>query len=351
MSRGRGHRARWTLGRTARASALVAVLVSLVACASVDVPESLPEPTTPTTAAPAPTQAQSCDPLTASLRPGGPATSSPPGGSYMAEIQGRGRLRVGVDVGTLQLSAVDPLTGQFEGFDVDIARAVADALGVDVEFVGIPSSDRVAALTDGPVQVDLVASAFTITCARREDIDFSTEYLHAGQRVLVRSDNPVARAASPAAALQELGTAGATVCASAGSTAIDNIHNLGLSPEPEIDPAPQRADCLVRLQQGRTGAQDEEEEQHQADALVTDDAILAGMAAQDPTLAIVRSGEPLSNEPYGLGLPPEHPEWVRYVNAVLEDLRASGRWQSLYDEWLAPRLGASGGPPQPVYED
>jgi len=339
VSRGRGHRARWTVGRTARASALGAVLVSLVACAGVDVPESLPEPTTPTTAAPAPTQAQSCDPLTASLRPGGPATSSPPGGSYMAEIQARGRLRVGVDVGTLQLSAVDPLTGQFEGFDVDIARAVADALRVDVEFVGIPSSDRVAALTDGPVQVDLVASAFTITCARREDIDFSTEYLHAGQRVLVRSDNPVARAANPAEALQQLGTDDATVCASAGSTAIDNIHNLGLSPEPEIAPAPQRADCLVRLQQGQT------------DALVTDDAILAGMAAQDPTLAIVRSGEPLSNEPYGLGLPPEHPEWVRYVNAVLEDLRASGRWQSLYDEWLAPRLGASGGPPQPVYED
>ena len=64
------------------------------------------------------------------------------------------------------------------------------------------------------------------------------------------------------------------------------------------------------------------------------------------------SDAPFSAEPYGLGLPPDRPEWVRYVNAVLEDVRASGRWGAIYDEWLAgvarPRPRAR---PAAVYAD
>ena len=340
-------------GGRALAVVLAAAAAASGGCASVDVPASLPGPTTSTTEAPASTgPPPDCGNPVASLRPSGPATSSVPAGSYMAEIKERGRLRVGVDVATLRLSSVDPLTGEFQGFDVDIAKEVATALFGDagpdhVEFVGIPSSDRVPALTDGDVRVDMVASAFTVNCVRREDIAFSTEYLHAGQRVLVSADDPVLvgsddpeapPAADPVEALQRIGERDGTVCVSAGSTAIGNIEDLGLADPPTIEPAPQRADCLVRLQQGMT------------DAMVTDDAILAGMAAQDPSLGIVTDGDTLSDEPYGLGLPPDHPEWVRYVNAVLDDVRGSGRWDELYERWLEPLLDVQQ-PPAAVYED
>ncbi|HEY8523967.1 MAG TPA: glutamate ABC transporter substrate-binding protein [Acidimicrobiales bacterium] len=320
-------------GRRGAPAAAVALLLALGAgaCAQVDVPESLPEPTT-TTAPPveAPPPEPDCGNPAASLRPDGPAGTDVPAGSYMADIRERGRLRVGVDVGTLRLSSVDPLTGEFTGFDVDIAREVAAALFDDpdaVQFIGIPSSERENVLRDG--DVDLVASSFTATCSRRQRVSFSSEYFRAGQRVLVRDDDP-------AGSLADLGERGAEVCVSAGSTAIANIQNQP-EPHPEIVPAPQRADCLVRLQRG------------EADAMVTDDAILAGMAAQDPSLRIV--GERLSTEPYALGLPPGHREWVRYVNAVLDDVRSSGRWEQLYAEHLADVLGPSSGPPAPVYED
>ena len=246
----------------------------------------------------------------------------------MASIRQRGRLRVGVDVGTLRLSSVDPLTGEFVGFDVDMAREVARALFGDpdrVQFIGIPSSERIPVLQDGTV--DLVADSFTVTCGRREEISFSSEYFRAGQRVLVRLDDP-------AESIADL--ADREVCVSAGSTAIATIQALP-EPRPEIVPAPQRADCLVRLQEGRT------------DGIVTDDAILAGMAAQDPSLQII--GDRLSAEPYALGLPPDRPDWVRYVNAVLEDVRDSGRWDQLYRQHLADVLGPSPDPPAPVYED
>jgi polar amino acid transport system substrate-binding protein len=316
---------------TAKAVALVVVLLATAsACASVDVPDSLPAPTSTTApAVQAPEPEPDCGNRRASLRPSGPAGTDVPAGSAMASIRERGRLRVGVDVGTLRLSSVDPLTGDFVGFDVDIANQVAAALfGTAtnrVQFIGIPSSERVTVLEDG--NVDLVASSFTVTCGRREDISFSTEYFRAGQRVLVRRDDP-------AESLADL--AGRPVCVSEGSTAIANIQALP-EPHPNIEPAPQRADCLVRLQQGDT------------DGMVTDDAILAGMAAQDPSLHII--GDPISDEPYALGLPPGQPEWVRYVNAVLEDVRESGRWDRLYDQHLADVLGESPGPPAPVYED
>ena len=90
-------------------------------------------------------------------------------------------------------------------------------------------------------------------------------------------------------------------------------------------------------------------QQGRVDAISTDDTILAGMAAQDPNVHIV--GAAFSAEPYGLGLPLGEDEWVRYVNAVLEDVRESGRWSEIYNRWLADVLGADPGPPIAVYVD
>jgi polar amino acid transport system substrate-binding protein len=316
------------------ATLLVAAGLSVGACARTDVPESLPGPTSSTTAttAPPPATPAGCTPetVTASSRPAGPATAAVAPGSYMAEIQQRGRLRVGVDTSTLQFSSVDPFTGDFIGFDVEIAREVAAALfgqatDENIEFVAIPKSERVGALL-GDEPLDLVADTFTITCARDAEIDFSSEYFTSHQRLLVRNDDP-------STSIVEF--AGRPVCAPAGSTSIDNMN--ALPDPPEAVGAASQGDCLVLLQQGRV------------DAISTDDTILAGMRVQDPTVRIV--GEALSTEPYGLGLPPGRTEWARYVNAVLEDVRASGRWDELYDAWFLALLEVDAQPPSPVYED
>ena len=312
--------------RTLAAVALAAA--TAVACVSADVPESLPGPTSTTTTTAAPVPEPECGDPEASLRPTGPATSTVPPGSTMATIRRQGFVRVGVDTATLRLSSVDPATGDFEGFDVDIAREVARALfdnPDDIVFVGIPSSDRIAALVEG--RVDMVVDVFTPTCARREEVDFSTNYFASQQLVLVRDDDP-------ARTVDDL--ADHRICASAGSTTLANIDELpaeGL----EAVPAAERADCLVMLQQG------------EVDGMSTNDTILAGFAAQDPNLRLLEGS--ISEEPTAIGLPLGADDWVRYVNAVLEDVRSSGRWDQLYDVWLADLLGPSSGPPPPVYVD
>ena len=94
--------------------------------------------------------------------------------------------------------------------------------------------------------------------------------------------------------------------------------------------------CLVMFQQGKV------------DAITGDDTVLAGLAAQDP-YAKVTKAPAFSNEPYGLGMPKNDPNFVRFVNKVLEDAKADGRWKAAYDRWLAEALGPAPAPPRPVY--
>ncbi len=328
--------------RLAVLAAVTAVGVAASACVQVDVPESMagPEPTVvPPPAAAPDVDTTGCDPdtVTHSLRPDAAALAAAAGGevapdSYMAEIQARERLRVGVDTATLQFSSVNPFTGEFEGFDVEIAREIAIALfgrPDAIEFVAIPYSERVGVLAAHPEPlVDLVVNTFTINCARDAEIDFSTEYFTSTQKLLVRTD-------SEARSIEDM-TAEHRVCATANSTSIGNLTALP-EPRPEAVPVLDQADCLVLLQQGRV------------DAISTDDTILAGMVAQDRNLQIV--GDGFSQEPYGVGLPPDRPEFVRYVNAVLEQVRSSGRWNELYDEWLFDLLDEDADPPVALYED
>ncbi|WP_028661550.1 glutamate ABC transporter substrate-binding protein [Saccharomonospora saliphila] len=260
-----------------------------------------------------------CDP-TASLSP----SARIPDGSTMAEIRERGYLIAGVDQNTFLFGFSDPDTGELNGFDIDIAREIARALLGDpdaIRFRAISSADRIDALSNG--DVDIVVRTFSITCERLEEINFSSVYYVAGQRVLVNADANIN-------GMDGLG--GRRVCATRESTSLRAI--AAHEPRPIPVAVDDWADCLVLLQQGQVAA------------VSTDDTILAGMRAQDrQSTKIV--GERFTTEYYGIGIPKGDEDMVRYVNAVLEDVR-DGAWQDSYDTWLREDLGDAS-PPQPSY--
>jgi len=251
-----------------------------------------------------------------------------PAGTFMRTIQDRGRLVVGVSQDTLLFGSVNPLNGQFEGFDIDVLHQLAAAILGDplkIEFRAITSAERIPKILDG--SVDIVGRTMTINCDRRQQVEFSTVYYAAGQRVLVRRD-------SKAAGIADLG--GKRVCATNGSTSIDHIRQA--ASKPTAVGMADFTDCLVAFQRG------------EVDAISTDDAILAGLAAQDPYAVVV--GDRFSDEPYGLAIRPDHPEFVRFVNGVLDRMRADGTWKAIYAKWLVPRLGTSiPEPPKATYKD
>ncbi len=261
----------------------------------------------------------SCD-ARASLRP------STEGGPAEEAIRQRGRLIVGLDQSTNLFSFRDPVSGQLQGFDVDIAREIARDLVGDaskVEFRLLTSPERITALENQTV--DIVVNAMTITCARAEQIAFSTVYFEASQRLLVPKDSDVQGPAD---------LAGKRVCAQVDTTSLATVSRV--APAATLLAVQNWDDCLVALQQG------------QADAASTDNSILAGLAVQDPNLHIV--GPSLEPEPYGIGINKAQDDLVRAVNASLERIRGDGTWRSLYQKWLTV-LGPAPGPPEPKYQD
>ena len=266
-----------------------------------------------------------CDPL-ASLRPGTlPPPGQPPAGSSMAKIVQRGRLIVGVSQNTYLFGHRDSRTGELVGFEIDLAREVARALFGDptkIQFRAMSAAERIPALKNG--EVDLVVRAMTMTCDRWQEISFSTEYFTGGQRLLVPVDSPVK-------SIDDLG--GKKVCAAAGSTNITAIAAAKSKPIPVA--ATDALDCMVLLQQG------------QIDAVSTDDAILAGFAAQDPATHVV--GPAFAAAPYGIGIGKANADLVRFVNGVLEKVRADGTWTAIYQRWLSS-LGPAPAPPVARYQ-
>ena len=266
--------------------------------------------------------AGSCDPTAASLRPSGPPQVTP--GSEMALIRRRGYLVAGVDQNTFHFGYLNPLNGRIEGFDIDMARAVAKAIFGSpdkIQFKALTDDQRIPAIRSGAV--DIVAHTMTITCDRLSLVDFSTVYLDAGQRVLVDRNSPVR-------SLHDLG--GQKVCATTGSTSIANI--AAARPRPVPVAVPYWTDCLVLLQQGAVAA------------ISTDDTILVGLAAQDPFTMMV--GPRFTSEPYGLAISMQHPDFVRFVNAVLAQMRQNRSWAASYARWIGTPVPA---PPPARYRD
>jgi len=319
----------------------VVLLATLAAgCAATTSPVNLATVGTPVPAQPGaggignaalhkPVPQVNCTDPTASLRP--PPAMPPPGqmpaGSTMAAIQARGHLIVGVDQNTYLFGYRDPKQNNLVGFDIDMAHDVAQAIFGDptkVIYKAITSAQRIDVLQKG--QVDMVARTFTITCARLQQVSFSTVYYQASRRLLVPASSTVTD-------INQLG--GKKVCATTGSDSLGT--NQGQADAPIPVAVNDWSDCLVMLQQG------------EVDAVSTDDTILAGMVAQDPNTKIV--GPIIAPEPYGLAFPKGRNDFVSFVNGVLEKIRSNGSWTDSYTASVDTRLGGIPAPPQPSYSN
>ncbi|MEV0288437.1 MULTISPECIES: glutamate ABC transporter substrate-binding protein [unclassified Kribbella] len=310
-------------------AAALAILLAATACSSGDyaATEIPPKPQPSATSAAPPATQPTCGNPVASYAPEGamPQPKAMPAGTYMAKIQQRGRLIAGVSADSLNLGARNPLSGQIEGFDIDMVRAVAKAIFGDenkVELRVISSPQRIPVLQKE--QVDIVARNMTINCSRWQQIAFSAEYYRSGQKTLVPRE-------SKAKSIEDL--AGKPVCAPAGSTSLDNLKKF--SPQAIPVTADTDTGCLALFQSGK------------AYAITGDDTVLAGDVAQDPYAKVI--AERISDEPYGLGMSLNHPEFVQFVNQVLAQMKTDGTWMKSYDDWLGDALGDLTTPPPSVY--
>ena len=130
--------------------------------------------------------------------------------SVAADVQAivdRGVLKVGVKNAVVGFGYEDPLTGEYTGMEIELAKALAGKLGVDVEFTAVTAATRTELLDSG--DIDCVLATFTITDERKESWDFTTPYYTDYVSVLVEDSKGIKT-------LDDL--ADATVGVSSGST-------------------------------------------------------------------------------------------------------------------------------------
>ncbi|MFI5804520.1 glutamate ABC transporter substrate-binding protein [Streptomyces sp. NPDC051561] len=278
-------------------------------------------------------KADDCKDPEASLRPG------LPDGAAIQKIKARGKLIAGVDQNSYRWGYRNPASGNLEGFDIDIVKAIAqEILGSpdDVIYQAIPTSQRIPLLQAN--KIDIVVRTMTVNCKRIKDVAFSHAYFQAGQQVLAPKGSDITG--------YDDTLKGKRVCTAKGSTAYDamkkDAHGALFDTGEFI--VPNQLDCLVRLQLG------------QVDAIVTDNALAASQAAQDP--AIELKGDAFTTEFYGVATNKNDSDLVSRINKVLNTYSTAKApnsnktaWQISYGRWLEADLPDLTGPPPPKFRN
>ena len=117
------------------------------------------------------------------------ATADTSAGDLLAQICDEGVIRVSTDPAYPPQSSLNPETNEYEGFDIDVATAIADKLGVEIEW----ETPNWEAITAGNWQDrwDMSVGSMTVTEERTEVLDFSPAYYYTPASIAVQEDSDV----------------------------------------------------------------------------------------------------------------------------------------------------------------
>ncbi len=245
-------------------------------------------------------------------------------GTTMAELNEAGEITIGVKYDQPGVGYLAPGDDVPSGFDVEIARIIAAALGIPddgIEWKETVSDNREPFLEQETV--DMVAASYSITPERRQIVGQAGPYYVTGQQLLVREEDK-----ETITGPDDL--EGVKVCSVTGSTSIETVTDeYGAEPVP-FDTY---SDCVTQLTNGSV------------DAVTTDGAILLGYAAQAPDeLEVV--GEEFSEERYGIGYSKGDTEFCQFLNDTLEKSFEDGTWAEAFEATLGESGVATPEPPE-----
>jgi ABC-type amino acid transport substrate-binding protein len=223
---------------------------------------------------------------------------------YLDKVRANGVLRVGIDPSYPPFETVKD--GKIEGYDAELARAIASDLGsgVKVEFVSLALDTLYDALI--AEKVDMLISALPFIYERQQDVRYSVSYYQAGQVLVTRSSN---------GSVESVGElVGKQVGVELGSTADTEARRLarttlvGMKLRSSYQTPTEALDALLR---------------REVDAVITDNtSAQTYRSAHGDIIAIL--SPPLTNEPFVVAMPAKAEELATRVNATITRLRESG---------------------------
>ncbi|MCR8642275.1 glutamate ABC transporter substrate-binding protein [Paenibacillus sp. N1-5-1-14] len=248
----------------------------------------------------------------AAASPAGSPAAAAASGTGPESLKSKGKLVVGVKYDTKLFGLKNPTNNEVEGFDVDIAKALAKELLGDekkIELKEVTSKTRIPMLDNK--EIDMIVATMTINEERKKQVDFSDVYFKAGQSLLVKKGSAIKGIADV--------KKGTKVLAVKGATSVANIK--AKAPEATVLEFDNYQDAFSALKAG------------QGDTLTTDNAILYGMVAQDNKFEVVNE-PPFTDEPYGIAIKKGETALVTAVNDALKKLQSNGEYNKIYEKWI-----------------
>ena len=203
--------------------------------------------------------------------------------------------------------------GEIEGFDIDIARGVAEKLGVKIELVPVTSATRVPLLQQG--RIDMVVATMTQYWSREGTVDFSVGYFFSPQTLLVKKGSKIRSLAD---------MAGKRAGSALGAGAVKNMKKV--QPNLTVQTFQSYPEAFLALEQGLV------------DAVGTDITILASLRtkAKNPNdFELLKEGVFGGGE-YCIAVRENDSKWRDAVNRALHDMWNDGTWKKAYDKWVGP---------------
>jgi len=228
--------------------------------------------------------------------------------SFVANGAAAKVLKVGSDCTYPPMEMQNEKTGAFEGFDIDLIKAVAKKMGRTVQILNTGWDGIIPGLMNG--NYDCLISAMTITDDRAAQINFSDPYFTAGQVILVMADNTSIKGPADLKGKKvavQMGTTGDIAVSK-----MEGVTVLRFNTNPEA------------VQELRNGG---------AAAVVADSTTLMWEALKDSKLKLVDK-KPFTVEYYGIGVKKGNDSLLNAINKALARLKVSGEYEAVFAKWF-----------------
>ena len=241
---------------------------------------------------------------------GGPAAPEPEAPAATPEPEPESALTIRPGVLIMATNAEFPPfefindDGEFDGFDVHLARALADALGLELVIDDMEFGAIIASIDTGMADVGI--AAMSITEERLETVNFTVPYFETTIVVIVPEGSDIT-------SIEDLETA--NIAVQLGTTS-DLIVEWEL-PDASVTQMNRAPDTILELRAGRV------------DAIVIDVDVANQFIGDNPDLVLL--DENLGYESYGMAINKGNPELLTAINNALQELKASGEYDRIFN--------------------
>jgi polar amino acid transport system substrate-binding protein len=251
--------------------------------------------------------------------------------STLEGIMRRGELRIGLEVGYMPFEMIDKRSGLRQkeirhggfrrkgrqlsliGFDIDMGIEMAKALGVKPVFVDTLWPSIIPALNLG--RFDIIFGGMSVTESRKKNVDFADPFMTVGQTVLLSAKHKKA-----VTSYKDLNDPKFVVVSKPGTTGEEAVKNM--IPKATYETVETEIDGAMRVLEGT------------ADAFVYDFPFNAVFSAMHPSDQLIFLDTPFTKEPIAWAIRKNDPDFLKWLNNFLQEIKQDGRFGKMYDKWF-----------------